>query len=152
MPGQVLDNNRLQLYRPLVESNRVMYQKCVPSEITDFRDLKSPKERVESFRENTISAKENIQDNTQVQPVRSAKIYRQYRSQLPRQQSIQTIQVQERGLTQKEEQLHQPMNRQNQNRVVLPVDRRKTEQQKSSETQRKGRQQESKKTKERQNK
>lgn len=112
-PGQVLDNNRLELYRPLVESNRVINQRCAPSEITDFRDVKSPKERVESFRENTIFPKDNIQDNTQVLPGRSRRIYRQYRLQLPRQQSIQNIQVQERGLTQKEEQLHQPMNRQN---------------------------------------
>ncbi len=55
-PGQILDNNQLQLYRPLVEKNRNMIQRFVPSKITDLRDVKSPKERVDSYQRNTINS------------------------------------------------------------------------------------------------
>ncbi len=155
-PGQILDNNQLQLYRPLVEKNRNMILRSVPSEITEIQDVRSPKERVDSYQRNTIFPTDNIRNREQLQPVESGRMNQQNQSpykapqqkyQTPQQQSIQKIQIQMQEQPTKKEQLRQPMNRQNQNKVVPPANR-----QNSPNTKGKNSQKESGKTGERQKK
>ncbi|HKI88834.1 MAG TPA: DUF6600 domain-containing protein [Draconibacterium sp.] len=162
-PGQMLDNNQLQLYRPRFENNFNMNQRFAPSKITNLQNVKTPEERVDSYQRNTITPTNNIRNREQIQPVEPGRMNQQDQFQSPykttqnkyeikRQQPIQEFRIQKQGQPQKEEQLHQPMNRQNQNKVVPPVNRQRTEQQKSSDTTGKGRQQESNTTRERRKK
>jgi len=162
-PGQMLDNNQLQLYRPLIENNKNTNRSFVPLKITDLQDVKSPKERVDSYRRNTFTPADNIRNREQLQLVEPGRLYQQnqfqspYKArlqkyQIPRQQSIQEIRIRTQEQPKKVEQLRQPMNRQNQNKVVPPVNPQRTEQQKSSNTTGKGTQQESNQTGKRRNK
>lgn len=161
-PGQIFDNNQLQLYRPLVEENRNMNQRFAPSNITDLQDVISPQERINSYQRKTITPTDNIRKREQIQPVgtRIRNQQDQFKSrykttknkyETQRQQSIQVIQIRTQEQPQKEE-LHQPLNQQNQNKVAPPVIRQKAEQQKRSTTTGKSRQQESNKRRERRNK
>ncbi len=160
-PGQLFENNQLQLYRPQVESNRNNNQRSAPSVITKLRDVRSPKERIDSYRRKTITPADNSGNSGQTQSIEPGRTNQQIQNsnkkiqnkyEIQRQQPIQEIQVRSRTQPQKEEQLHQPMNRQNQNNVVSPVNRQNKEKQKSSDTTGKSRQQESNTTKERRKK
>lgn len=157
-PGQMFDNNQLQLYRPQIERNRNMNQRLAPSKITNLREVRTPNERIDYNQRNTTPT-ENIRNREQIQTVNPGRINQQNQFQGPnttreqkheiqRQQPIQQIRIRTQEQPQKKEQLHQPVNRQNQNKIVPPVNQQRTRQQKSSGTTRTSKQQESGRTRE----
>ncbi len=157
-PGQVFHNNQLQLFRPLIEKNMGINQRLTPSKITELRNVRSPQERVDSYQRNAVTPKDELIKKEQISPLNPGRINQQYQIDSPynrkpnkyeieRRQSIQEIQIQRRGRPLKDEQLHQPSNRQNQNIVVQPAN-----QQKRSTTKAKSEQQDSNKRIERRNK
>ena len=108
-PGQILDDNYLQIYRPQVKRRNNSTESSAPAKITDIRDVRPRRERIETDQRDILYPVENNRRDVQSQPNQQIERQREIQQEYPRQQ--------------------QDMQRQNQQQQVQP--RNRTEQQRN---------------------
>jgi hypothetical protein len=126
-PGQRLNNNQLQLYRPKVERINDTKQKPAPSRVSDVKDVRPAAERNINSRRNNV---QQAQPQPQPQPQPQQQMQRRSQDQQKQQQTETRRQDQQQQQQQKQKQTEtrsQDQQQQKQKEVTTPARTRRME-------------------------
>lgn len=160
-PGQKMNKNQLQIYRPRVERTNDQGQRPTPPKVTDREDIKPLQERNGSNRGNEVSPNQKYKNRSEAQPRNQTEPRRQEQNKQmqPRQQKdkleqgqpqkqdqIRNGREQQKGMnreealpqSQKKEQVHRPAEKQKQSVTTPQSNKKAAEQQKKANQSKKG--------------
>jgi hypothetical protein len=121
-PGQRLENNQLQIYRPQVQRSGNNGQKPAPSRVTNLKDVKPPAQRTPATPRQKANPQENHQaippQRTEQQPKKQQPQQQQQQKQQPQRQQPQKQQPQKQQPQRQQPQKQQPQQQQPQRQQI----------------------------------